>query len=52
MPSESPWPIVVAFGLLAMFVMLLISHFVVAAILGGVALLALVAWHTKEPQEE
>jgi hypothetical protein len=31
--------------------MFLLSHFVTAAIFGGVALLALAAWHSKEPQQ-
>ena len=52
MPSESPWPIVLASSLLVMFVLLLTTHFVSAAILAGVALLALAAWHAKEPQEQ
>jgi cytochrome c oxidase subunit 1/cytochrome c oxidase subunit I+III len=52
MPAESPWPIVLAFAVLAMFVMLLIGRFVIAAIFCGVALLALAAWHAKEPHEE
>jgi len=51
MPSESPWPITLAFAVLLMFMMVLLTHFVTAAIFGGVALLALAAWHSKEPQE-
>jgi heme/copper-type cytochrome/quinol oxidase subunit 1 len=51
MPSESPWPIVLAFAVLLMFLMLLIAHYAVAAACGGIALLTLAAWHSKEPQD-
>jgi hypothetical protein len=34
-----------------MFVMLLTTHFVIAAIFGGIALLVLAAWHSEEPVE-
>jgi cytochrome c oxidase subunit 1/cytochrome c oxidase subunit I+III len=49
MPSESGWPIVTAALVSVLFVMLLTSHVYVAAILAGVALLTLVAWHVHEP---
>jgi hypothetical protein len=52
MPPESPWPIVVAACIALMFVMLLVSHFVVACVFGGLALLALAAWHRREPEAE
>ena len=52
MPSESPWPVTLAFAVLVMFVMLLTTHFVIAAIFGGVALLTLAAWHAQEPQQQ
>jgi cytochrome c oxidase subunit I+III len=51
MPSDSPWPIVLAAALSGVFVMLLIEHYVIAAIFGGLVALALVAWHHREPQE-
>ncbi|QEC48217.1 cytochrome c oxidase subunit I [Baekduia soli] len=51
MPSESPWPITLAIAVTAMFAMLLLEHFVTAGVFGGVALLALLGWHTTEPQE-
>jgi cytochrome c oxidase subunit 1/cytochrome c oxidase subunit I+III len=51
MPSDSPWPIVLAIALSGVFVMLLIEHYVIAALFGALVMLALVAWHHKEPQE-
>ena len=51
MPSESPWPVTVAFCVALMFVMLLTSHFAIAGIFAALAALALAAWHSKEPQE-
>jgi cytochrome c oxidase subunit I+III len=52
MPPESPWPIVVAACVALMFVMLLVSHFVSACVFAGLALLALAAWHLREPEAE
>jgi cytochrome c oxidase subunit 1/cytochrome c oxidase subunit I+III len=49
MPSESGWPIVLAFAVTLVFIMLLTTHFVVASLFAGVAGLALVAWHLQEP---
>jgi len=49
MPSESGWPIVLAFAVTVLFIMLLTSHFVVAGIFAGIAGLVLVAWHVHEP---
>ncbi len=51
MPSESPWPITLAFATLLMFMMFLLSHFVTGAIFGAIALLVIAAWHSKEPQQ-
>ena len=51
MPSDSPWPIVLAVALSGVFVMLLIQHYMIAALFGGLVALALVAWHHGEPQE-
>jgi len=57
MQLDGPWPagpiqkIVVALLASAMFVMLLTTHLVAAAIFAGLALVAVAAWHSKEPQE-
>jgi cytochrome c oxidase subunit I+III len=52
MPHESPWPPVLALALATVFVMLLIGRYGAAGIMGLVCLLALVGWHSKEPQDE
>ncbi|MDX6386363.1 MAG: cytochrome c oxidase subunit [Gaiellaceae bacterium] len=49
MPSESPWPIVLAAAVTIVFVMLLTTHFVVAGVFVGIAALVLAAWHAGEP---
>jgi cytochrome c oxidase subunit I len=49
MPSESGWPITLAFAVTILFIMLLTSHFVVAGIFAGIAGLVLAAWHVREP---
>jgi cytochrome c oxidase subunit 1/cytochrome c oxidase subunit I+III len=51
MPSDSPWPILLAVAVAAMFVMLLLGHYVTAGVFGGIGGLVLVAWHGEEPQE-
>jgi cytochrome c oxidase subunit 1/cytochrome c oxidase subunit I+III len=51
MPHESPWPIILAFTVSLVFVMLVIHRYGVAGIMGILCLLALVGWHSKEPQE-
>jgi cytochrome c oxidase subunit 1/cytochrome c oxidase subunit I+III len=51
MPSDSPWPITLAAATAGIFVMLLLGHYVTAAVFGAIALLVLVAWHGTEPQE-
>jgi cytochrome c oxidase subunit I+III len=51
MPHDSPWPIVLAFTLSLVFVMLLIHKYEIAGIMGILCLLALLGWHSKEPQE-
>jgi heme/copper-type cytochrome/quinol oxidase subunit 1 len=50
MPSESPWPITLAVCVLMVFVMLLTAHYVIAGVMGGLALLALTGWHSVEPE--
>jgi cytochrome c oxidase subunit I+III len=52
MPSESAWPVAVAVCTLALFVMLLTQHYVVAGVFAGMALLAVAGWQTQEPQEQ
>jgi cytochrome c oxidase subunit I+III len=51
MPSDSPWPITLAAATAGIFAMLLLGHYVTAAVFGAIALLVLVAWHGQEPQE-
>jgi cytochrome c oxidase subunit I+III len=51
MPSESPWPFVLALCLALVFVFLLSAHPVWAAVFLGGAIAALGAWHWKEPVE-
>jgi cytochrome c oxidase subunit I len=51
MPSESWVPIVLAFAVALVFVMLLTAHYVIAGVFVGVAAFALAAWHSKEPAE-
>jgi cytochrome c oxidase subunit I+III len=49
MPSESPWPILLAGALAGIFTMLLAGHWVIALVFAGLAAAALGAWHWKEP---
>jgi cytochrome c oxidase subunit 1/cytochrome c oxidase subunit I+III len=51
MPHESPWPIVLALAVSAVFAMLVLQKYGVAAVLAIVCVLALLGWHSKEPQE-
>jgi cytochrome c oxidase subunit I+III len=51
MPSDSPWPITLAAATAGIFAMLLLGHYVTAAVFGAIGLLVLVAWHGQEPQE-
>jgi cytochrome c oxidase subunit I+III len=51
MPSESWAPVLLAAALAATFAMLLLQHYVTAAIFAGAGLLVLAAWHWKEPQQ-
>jgi cytochrome c oxidase subunit I+III len=51
MPSESPWPILLAAVISVVVVMFLLGHWVTAGAFGGLAFLALFAWLSKEPQE-
>jgi cytochrome c oxidase subunit 1/cytochrome c oxidase subunit I+III len=50
MPSETPWPILLAAALAGIFTMLLAGHWVIALVFAGLAATALGAWHWKEPE--
>jgi len=50
MPSQSPWPIVVAASVALVITMVLISHYALAGFFLAPLLLALAAWHSEEPQ--
>jgi heme/copper-type cytochrome/quinol oxidase subunit 1 len=52
MPHESPWPPVLALAMSLVFTMLLIGRYGAAGIMGIVCVLALVGWHSQEPEEE
>ena len=51
MPSESWSPLLLAVAVSGIFTMLLLAHWVVAAIFGGLALVVVAGWHSVEPQE-
>jgi cytochrome c oxidase subunit 1/cytochrome c oxidase subunit I+III len=51
MPSDSPWPIVLAACVTASFALVLVSHYAVAGIFAALAALSLAAWHSEEPAE-
>jgi cytochrome c oxidase subunit I+III len=51
MPSESPWPIVLAACVTGVFAMLLVSHYAIAGLFAALAALSLVGWHSREPAE-
>ena len=51
MPSDSPWPILFAAALAAVFVMLLTGHLTTAFVFLGAATAVLAAWHWHEPEE-
>jgi cytochrome c oxidase subunit I+III len=51
MPHESPWPIVLALTISIVFAMLVLQKFGVAAVMSVFCALALLGWHSKEPQE-
>jgi cytochrome c oxidase subunit 1/cytochrome c oxidase subunit I+III len=51
MPSSSAWPITLAAMLTGITVMVLGAHTIAVAVFAGLAALALLAWHSKEPQE-
>jgi len=49
MPSDSPWPLLVALAIAGVFAMLLTGHLATAYVLGGLALALLALWHLREP---
>src|SRR4051795_6521083 len=51
MPHSSPWPILLALALSLLFAMLVITHYLFAAIFAVVIALTLLGWHSKEPHE-
>jgi cytochrome c oxidase subunit 1/cytochrome c oxidase subunit I+III len=51
MPNGSPWPILFALCLSAIFAVLVVEKFTVAVVFGVLLLLVLVGWHSQEPQE-
>jgi cytochrome c oxidase subunit 1/cytochrome c oxidase subunit I+III len=51
MPSNSPWPPVLAFAVVTIFVFILLKVWIAAAICALVAAVVLAAWHSKEPLE-
>jgi heme/copper-type cytochrome/quinol oxidase subunit 1 len=52
MPSESPWPIILAATITAAFAFLLTSHYVTAGGFLALGALALAGWHSQEPEDE
>jgi cytochrome c oxidase subunit 1/cytochrome c oxidase subunit I+III len=50
-PRESPWPPVLALGLALVFTMLVIQKYGAAALMAVLCLLALLSWHSYEPEE-
>jgi cytochrome c oxidase subunit I+III len=48
MPSDSPWPVLLALALGLSFVFLLTGHWTTALVFGGVAAAVLAAWHWRE----
>jgi cytochrome c oxidase subunit I+III len=51
MPSDSPWPILVALMMSGVFAMLLSGHLVAMCVFLGLMALVVAAWHGGEPQE-
>ena len=50
MPSESPWPIVLALCAALVAVFVLTSHYAIAGVFAVGMLLVLAAWHSQEPE--
>ncbi|MGH3026165.1 MAG: cbb3-type cytochrome c oxidase subunit I, partial [Gaiellaceae bacterium] len=52
MPSESPWPVVLGLTITLALALVLLSHYLFAAALLGIALLELVGWHAEPSAHE
>ena len=50
MPSESPWPITLAFVTTIGFALVLSHHLIGAGIMAALAAAVLAAWHSREPE--
>jgi cytochrome c oxidase subunit I+III len=50
MPSESPWPITLAFVTTIGFALVLSHHLIGAGIMAALAAALLAAWHSREPE--
>jgi cytochrome c oxidase subunit I+III len=51
MPTESPWPFLLALALTIFFTLFLVGHYIAAAISSLLIAGALLGWHAREPQE-
>jgi ABC-type molybdate transport system permease subunit len=51
MPGDSPWPILLALCLSLVFVAVLAGTYTAAAFFLGLCALALLGWHSREPEE-
>jgi cytochrome c oxidase subunit I len=51
MPSDSPWPVLVALMMSGVFVMILTAHLVAMAIFLGLLALTVLGWHGEEAEE-
>jgi cytochrome c oxidase subunit 1/cytochrome c oxidase subunit I+III len=52
MPSDSPWPILLAASAALVFVFLLTGHWTTALVFAGLGAAVLAAWHSGEPEGE
>jgi heme/copper-type cytochrome/quinol oxidase subunit 3 len=50
MPPHSMWPVLTGLVLFVGFIMLLLSHFLIAAGIGGAVVVLLLAWHAYQPE--
>ena len=50
MPEESPWPVLLAVCVTAIFALLLTSHYYAAGLVAVVGLFCLFGWHSTEPE--
>jgi heme/copper-type cytochrome/quinol oxidase subunit 1 len=51
MPSDSPWPILLAAAIAGIFVFLLVGHVTTACVFAGLGVAVLAAWHWHEPEQ-